>query len=100
MAEVLSNGNPNDRTPALALVAATLFWGFGFTWAKVGGAGVNAAMGLTDGAYVGPLFLLAWRFAIASILWLILFRDARRGWTLRSALRGLFLGSFLGAGLV
>src|SRR5215218_787550 len=100
MAEVLSNANPNDRTPALALVAATLFWGFGFTWAKMGGEAVNAAMGLGNGAYVGPIFLLAWRFTIASALWAILFRDARRGWTVRSAMRGVLLGLFLGTGLV
>src|SRR5215218_8384231 len=62
MAETSANADLNHRTPALALVVATLFWGFGFTWAKVGGGAVNAAMGLPDGAYVGPLFLLAWRF--------------------------------------
>jgi drug/metabolite transporter (DMT)-like permease len=100
MAENSSNANSTERSAALALLAATLFWGFGFTWAKMGGAAVNAAMGLPDGAYVGPLFLLAWRFTVASILWAVLFRDARGGWTMRSALRALVLGSFLGAGLV
>lgn len=90
----------SDRNAALALVAGTLFWGFGFTWAKIGGEAVNAAMGLRDGAYVGPIFLLAWRFTIASVLWAIVFRDARTGWTLRSAMRGTILGLFLGAGLV
>ncbi|HEV2295734.1 MAG TPA: DMT family transporter [Tepidisphaeraceae bacterium] len=92
--------NATDRTPALALLAATLFWGFGFTWAKMGGEAVNAAMGLPDGAYVGPIFLLAWRFTIAAILWALLFRDARTGWTMRSALRGALLGGLLGTGLV
>ncbi|MDQ3439981.1 MAG: DMT family transporter [Planctomycetota bacterium] len=100
VAEHHSNLSSSDRTPALALLAATLFWGFGFTWAKMGGAAVNAAMGLADGAYVGPLFLLAWRFIVAAILWAILFREARTGWTLRSALRGALLGVFLGTGLV
>ena len=100
MADKAPSALSTDQTAALALVAATLFWGFGFTWAKVGGGAVNAAMGLPDGAYVGPLFLLAWRFTLASALWLALFRDARSGWTRRSALRGLLLGCFLGTGLV
>ena len=89
---------PRDRSRSSA---ATLFWGFGFTWAKIGGAAVNAAMGLPDGAYVGPLFLLGWRFAVAAVLWAILFRDARTRWTTRGSLiRGVLLGTFLGDGLV
>ncbi|MGB7160038.1 MAG: DMT family transporter [Tepidisphaeraceae bacterium] len=99
MAE-MARENSTDGNASLALVAATLFWGFGFTWAKLGGEAVNAAMGLRDGAYVGPIFLLAWRFTIASILWAILFREARTGWTLRSVMRAAMLGSFLGSGLV
>ncbi len=100
MAESVSSDNSTDRNATLALLAATLFWGFGITWAKIGGGAVNAAMGLPDGAYVGPLFLLAWRFTLATVLWAILFRDARSGWTFGSALRGLVLGAFLGTGLV
>ena len=100
VAEHHSNSSAGERTPSLALLAATLFWGFGFTWAKMGGAAVNAAMGLADGAYVGPLFLLGWRFVLASLLWAVLFREARTGWTIRSALRGALLGTLLGAGLV
>lgn len=100
MAEHVSIANSTSRTATFALVAGTLFWGFGFTWAKMGGEAVNAAMGLPNGAYVGPLFLLAWRFTVATILWAILFRDARTGWTVRSAVRALLLGGFLGTGLV
>jgi drug/metabolite transporter (DMT)-like permease len=100
VADLPDNSNESDRKAALALVAATLFWGFGFTWAKIGGESVNAAMNLPNGAYIGPIFLLAWRFAIASVLWAILFRDARTGWTLASVRRGVILGVFLGGGLV
>ncbi len=100
MAEVGSNASSNDRTAPLALLAATLFWGFGFTWAKMGGEAVNAAMELPDGSYVGPLFLLGWRFALACVLWVLVFRDARTGWTARSTARGLLLGCLLGTGLV
>jgi len=101
MTEPSSNdANSTDRTAALALVGATLFWGFGFTWAKMGGEAINAAMGLANGAYVGPIFLLAWRFVLASVLWAILFRESRTGWTRASATRALILGSFLGGGLV
>jgi len=95
VADLPINSNESDRKAALALVAATLFWGFGFTWAKIGGESVNAAMNLPNGAYVGPIFLLAWRFAIASVLWAILFRDARTGWTLASVRRGIILGVFM-----
>jgi drug/metabolite transporter (DMT)-like permease len=91
---------PTDRRATLALVAGTLFWGFGFTWAKMGGEAVNASLGLPNGAYVGPIFLLAWRFSVAAILWAIVFRDALRGWTKRSLLRGVLLGTFLGTGLI
>lgn len=100
MTETIANENSTGRHAAMALLAATLFWGFGFTWAKMGGEAVNAAMGLPDGAYVGPIFLLACRFTFATILWAILFRDARTGWTLRSVFRGTLLGAFLGIGLV
>jgi drug/metabolite transporter (DMT)-like permease len=100
MAEASINASESDRKAALALVVATLFWGFGFTWAKIGGESVNAAMNLPNGAYVGPIFLLAWRFTFASVLWAVLFRDARTGWTLASVRRGVILGVFLGGGLV
>jgi drug/metabolite transporter (DMT)-like permease len=77
---------------------ATLAWAGSFTWAKAAGDGVNQAVGLPSGALLGPILLLAWRFTAAGVLWLILFPQARRGWTWPSVGRSVFLGLLLWAG--
>lgn len=83
----------------LALLLATLAWGCSFTWAKAGGEGINQAAALPAGALLGPLMLLAWRFTLAGLVWLVLFPAARYGWTWRSLGCSVLLGGLLGAGL-
>jgi drug/metabolite transporter (DMT)-like permease len=84
--------------PTLALLLATLAWAGSFTWAKAAGDAVNQAAGLPSGTLLGPILLLAWRFTAAGVLWLMLFPAARRGWTLPSVGRSVFLGLLLWAG--
>ncbi len=73
------------RTASLALLLGTVFWGCGFTWAKMGGQAVfDQAIGLPDRSTFGPVFLLAWRFLIGGLAWLVIFPDARRNWTPRA----------------
>src|SRR5439155_19859074 len=88
------------RAATLALLAATLFWGCGFTWAKQAGAAVNSLAGLPPGAPLGPIWLLALRFACAGALWMVIFPAARRGWSLKSVGRSAIAGAFLAAGLI
>jgi drug/metabolite transporter (DMT)-like permease len=88
------------RSATIALLIATLFWGCGFTWAKSGGENVNALAGLSNGAPLGPVWLLSVRFLIAGFLWLIIIPSSRRGWTWKSVARAAAAGSFLTAGLV
>ena len=88
------------RSATVALLIATLFWGCGFTWAKSGGENVNALAGLSNGAPLGPVWLLSVRFLIAGLLWLIIIPSSRRGWTWKSVARAAAAGSFLTAGLV
>jgi drug/metabolite transporter (DMT)-like permease len=85
---------------AAALLVATVLWGCGFTWAKAAGEAVHRAVGLPDGSTFGPIFVLAWRFALAGLAVLILVPRARRGWTWRGAGRIAFTGLLLAAGLV
>lgn len=89
-----------QRNASLALALATVFWGSGFTWAKIGGQAVQQAAGLPPGALFGPIFLLAWRFTVAAALWFALFPEARRGWTWRGIGRGAGIGLLLSAALV
>jgi drug/metabolite transporter (DMT)-like permease len=86
------------RPPSLALLVATMAWGGSFTWAKAAGDGINQAAGLPSGALLGPILLLAWRFAAAGVLWLLVVPAARRGWTWLSVKRSLLLGLLLWAG--
>ena len=88
------------RPATIALLIATLFWGCGFTWAKAGGEMVNALAGLSNGAPLGPVWLLSVRFLIAGLIWLIIIPSSRRGWTWKSVARAGAAGSFLTAGLV
>lgn len=82
----------------MALLLATMSWAGSFTWAKAAGDGMNQAAGLPSGALFGPILLLAWRFIPAGVLWLILFPQARRGWTSQSLWCSLLLGLALWAG--
>ena len=83
-----------------ALLLGTVFWGCGFTWAKTAGEAVQAAAGLPPGAPFGPVFLLAWRFLLASAVWFLVFPAARRGWTWRGVGWAMLVGAPLGAGLI
>ena len=84
----------------LALLLGTICWGCGFTWAKAAGEAVQRAADLPPGHPFGPIFVLAWRFAVAAIVWLIIFPRARRGWTWRGALLGAGAGALCALGLV
>ena len=83
-----------------ALLLGTVFWGCGFTWAKAAGEAVQDAAGLPRGAAFGPIFLLGWRFLIASLVWFVAFPESRRGWTLRGWGWAIIVGLPLGAGLI
>jgi drug/metabolite transporter (DMT)-like permease len=91
---------PGPRSAELALLFATLVWGSSFTWAKASGDAINRISGAGAGAMVGPLLLMGVRFVVAGALWLVLFPQARRGWTWASAGRGAVLGLLLGCGLI
>src|SRR5439155_17088462 len=64
------------------------------------GAAVNHLALLPPGAPLGPIWLLAWRFGIAGVLWMAIFPAARRGWTLKSIAAAATAGAFLASGLV
>ena len=89
-----------ERTAVAALLLATVFWGAGFTWAKAAGTTVQDAAGLPHLAPFGPIFLLAWRFLLASLVWFAVFPASRRGWSWQSVKWSLLVGIFLGAGLI
>jgi drug/metabolite transporter (DMT)-like permease len=89
-----------QRNAALALALATVFWGCGFTWAKMGGAAIQDAAGLPRQSAFGPVFLLGWRFTAGGVVWLSLFPAARRGWTWLGAARALGIGILLAMGLI
>jgi drug/metabolite transporter (DMT)-like permease len=89
-----------QRAAVTALLTATCFWGCGFTWAKSGGEAINNAAGLGQGAGLGPIWLLAVRFTLAGLIWLVIFPASRRGWTLASVARAAVAGAFLAGGLI
>jgi drug/metabolite transporter (DMT)-like permease len=84
--------------PTLGLLLATLAWGGSFTWAKAAGDGMNQTAGLASGALLGPILLLAWRFTVAGIFWLMLIPGARRYWSWAAVGRSVGLGGLLWAG--
>jgi drug/metabolite transporter (DMT)-like permease len=98
--DALAMESARNRRATFALLAATVFWGCGFTWAKEGGADVNLLSGLPHGDPLGPIWLLCVRFLSAGVLWILIFPAARRGWTWSSAGRGAALGAMLACGLV
>lgn len=92
---------PGDaRRAALMLLLATVAWSFSFVWAKETTAAINESAGLPAGSLFSAAALQATRFALASVFWLVLFRRARRGWTLAAHLRAALLGVLLATGLV
>src|SRR3954468_19678672 len=90
----------SERGAVIALIFATVFWGCGFTWAKEAGEVVNHRMGLGNGAMLGPVWILAWRFLSAGLIWLAIFPNARPGVNLCVFPRALILGAMLATGLV
>src|SRR4051812_7831024 len=88
----------DTRRAALALLLACVFWGGSFTWAKDAIAAVNAHAGVDEHAGLGPLLLIAWRFFIAGVVWLAVFKKARRGWSWPSVGRAALLGAIFAAG--
>lgn len=83
-----------------ALLLGTIFWGFGFTWAKAAGEAVQVAAGLPRQSPFGPVFILAWRFLLASTIWFLVFPASRRGWSVSGVIWATLIGSPLGAGLI
>jgi drug/metabolite transporter (DMT)-like permease len=86
--------------PAAALALGTLLWGLAFNWAKAAGDDLNRLSGAGAGAAVGPILLLAWRFALAGVLWFVLFPRARRNWSIGSLRKTAGVGALLAAALV
>jgi drug/metabolite transporter (DMT)-like permease len=89
-----------EHVAVAALLLGTVFWGCGFTWAKAAGEAVQDAAGLPRHSSFGPIFLLAWRFLFAAIVWFAIFPASRRGWTRRSFGWGVLVGAFLAGGLL
>jgi drug/metabolite transporter (DMT)-like permease len=89
-----------ENIAVLALLLGTVCWGCGFTWAKAAGEAVQRAAGLPPGDPFGPIFVLAWRFLLATVIWLIVFPASRRGWTARGATWGILAGVTCAGGLV
>lgn len=98
--QVHSSAKRRQNLAVAALLLGTVFWGCGFTWAKAAGEAVQEAAGLPHGAAFGPVFILSWRFLIASSLWFIFFPASRRGWSRRGIAWALLIGVSLGSGLI
>lgn len=79
---------------------AALAWGMGFAWAKDLGTVANAAAGLTAGATLGPVVIVALRFTAAAALWFAVVPGSRRGWTWTSVRRALVIGCLMAAGVI
>src|SRR2546423_1116018 len=80
------------RRAAVALLLACLFWGGSFAWAKSSAAMINLRAGVAEHSTLGTMLLLAWRFTLAGVAWMILFPAARRGWSRASLINALSLG--------
>jgi len=89
-----------ERAAVLALLLGTVCWGCGFTWAKEAGEAVQHAAGLPAGHPFGPIFVLAWRFLAAAVVWLLIFPASRRGWTWRGSAWGAVAGALCALGLI
>lgn len=86
-------------TAVLGLLLATALWGCSFTWAKAAGDALNRASGLPFEAPRGPILLMGIRFFVAGLLWLLIVRRAREGWSWFSVFGGLCLGLILVGGM-
>jgi drug/metabolite transporter (DMT)-like permease len=95
-----ASASSTQRNAALALLLATVFWGCGFTWAKMGGEAIHRAVNLPDHSTFGPVFLLACRFTLGGVIWMLLFPAARKGWTWLGVIRTVSVGIMLGISLV
>lgn len=96
-----ATGPPRAQHMAVfMLLLATVAWGFGFTWGKEAQSAVNLRGGLSADASFGPMFLLAARFLLGSLLLLILAPAARGGWSIASLNRSVVLGLLLGSGMI
>ena len=82
------------------LALATVFWGCGFTWAKLGGEAVQRAAGAGEHSPFGPVFLLGCRFTLSGVVWMLLFPAARKGWTWAGVLRSASVGALLSVGVI
>ena len=89
-----------QNVAVFALLLGTVFWGCGFTWAKAAGEAVQDAAGLPRESAFGPVFILSWRFLLASVLWFVAFSASRRGWSASGILWATVIGFPLGAGLI
>lgn len=92
----------SPRTQRIAtgyLILATVFWGCSFTWAKYLGDFANTRLGLPVNSAAGPIYVLAFRFTLAAMIWFVIFPQSRRGWTLRSLAGGTFLGLLQALGM-
>src|SRR2546423_349766 len=87
------------RSATVALLISCLVWGGSFTWAKAAIETINAAAGASRDSGLGPMLLIAWRFAIAGILWIAIFPRARRGWSWPSVGRAAALGILFTLGM-
>jgi drug/metabolite transporter (DMT)-like permease len=83
----------------LWLLVATLVWGASFALAKNAGDQLNQAGGYASSHYFGQMLTMGLRFVCASLLWMLIFRGARAGWSIGSCKRGLALGVMLFAGI-
>src|SRR5689334_10325909 len=77
------------RQAVVALLIACAFWGGSFSWAKSAMAGINLRVGRDASDALGVLVLLAVRFTLAGIFWLIALPQARHGWSKASVGRAI-----------
>ena len=90
-----------QRRASLMLVVACALWGASFTWVKHAQAGMAEASGHGPGQTLWvPVLYIGWRFALAALLWALLFPKSLRGWTWRSVRRSLFVGALLALGMI
>lgn len=105
---------PSDESPTLSdpahsrgrvtlaewmLLIATAVWGLSFALAKTLGNAVNTAAGLALTDSFGQFATLFIRFGVAALVWCVVFRDARSGWSGERLRYGSVVGLLLGVGI-
>lgn len=95
----MRSDQPGVTHAELMILLATAIFGISFAIAKDIGGAINRAAGMEQGA-LGPLFILAMRFTIAGLAWIVFVRRSRAGWSLQSVKRGLIVGVLLTLGMV